>query len=409
MTLLVRQTLRDRLAITAQTSRSWPAQPVPIALVITDLDVGGAERALTMLATHLDRKRWRVGVFCLGGVGPLVEVIRQANIPCECLQSNRRNPIQVIMRLTNGLRRFQPELVQSFMFHANLASRLAAPWANWPWVLAGLRVAERQKRWHLTIDRLTAPLTTGSVCVSRGVLRFSHQVARLDPARLTMIPNGIDPHPFDLASPIARTEIKVPNDAHVALYVGRLDPQKGLPDLLMAAERVIAQRANWHLVLAGDGPDRVWLLEQIASRAALRDRTHWLGRSNNIPGLLKTANVLVHPAIWEGMPNVVLEAMAARLPVIGTAIEGTEDLVVPEYTGWLVPPRDAQALSQALIEAADSPDRCARYGQQGRLRVEQKFSLATTVNAYEHLWASILGLRLPADPPNEARELLVKT
>ena len=327
-----------------------------------------------------------------------MEVIRQSNVTCECLELSRRNPIQVIVRLAKKLRLFHPELVQSFMFHANLASRLAAPWAEWPWVLAGLRVAERQKRWHLIVDRLTAPLTNGSVCVSQGVLRFSHQVAGLDPARLTMIPNGIDARLYDLASPLTRAEIGVPDDAHLAVYVGRLDPQKGLPDLLMAAERVIAQHTNWHLALAGDGPDRLWLLEQIASRPSLGNRTHWLGRFDNIPGLLKTANLLVHPAIWEGMPNVVLEAMAARLAVIGTAIEGTEDLVIPGHTGWLVPVRDPYALSSALIEAAESPERCAQYGQHGRLRVEQEFSLATTVRAYERLWASVLGLRLPDDP-----------
>ena len=167
-----------RLAITAKSAQAWPSRPVAIALVITDLDVGGAERALTMLATRLDPKRWRIGVFCLGGTGQLVEVIRQANIPCECLEANRRNPLQVIARLATRLRHFNPELVQSFMFHANLASRFAAPWARWPWVLAGLRVAERQKRWHLIVDRLTASLTTGSVCVSQGVLRFSQRVAK---------------------------------------------------------------------------------------------------------------------------------------------------------------------------------------------------------------------------------------
>jgi starch synthase (maltosyl-transferring) len=111
--------------------------------------------------------------------------------------------------------------------------------------------------------------------------------------------------------------------------------------------------------------------------------------------LLKTASVLVHASLWEGMPNVVLEAMAARLPVIGTAIEGTEDLVIPDQTGWLVPPGDPDALASALLEAAESPDRCVRYGEEGRLRVENDFSLDKTVEAYEHLWAGILGFRLP--------------
>jgi glycosyltransferase involved in cell wall biosynthesis len=392
----VRQSLSHRLAITATSRRPWPDRPVAVALVITDLDVGGAERSLAMLATRLDPSRWRLAVFCLGGPGQLVDVIRRANVSCECLEINRRNPLQAFARLARSLRRFKPQLVQSFMFHANLSARVAAPWAGWPWVVGGLRVAERQKRWHLIVDRLTAPLAAGSVCVSQGVLRFSREVARLNLDRLTVIPNGIDPRPFDVAVAVPRAAIGIPNDVHLALHVGRLDPQKGLSDLLGAAERVTAQRSDWHLALAGDGPGRPWLLEQLVKHPRLQEKTHWLGQRDDVPGLLKTADVLVLASLWEGMPNVVLEAMAARLPVIGTAVEGTEDLVLPGRTGWLVPPRDPEALSRALIEAVDSPERCRQYGDEGRLRVERDFSLETTLEAYECLWAGILGLYLPS-------------
>jgi glycosyltransferase involved in cell wall biosynthesis len=390
----VQQNLCHRLAVTAKSCRPWPDDPVAIALVITDLDVGGAERSLTTLVTRLEPKRWRLAVFCLGGPGQFIGEIRQANVHCEYLDVSRRNPVQAITRLARRLRRFKPQLVQSFMFHANLVARIAAPWAGWPWVVSGLRVAEHQKRWHLIIDRVTAPLATGSVCVSRGVLRFSREISGLNPARLTVIPNGIDPKSFDVAVAVPRITIGIPEDAHLALCVGRLDPQKGLPDLMEAAERVTAQRPKWYLAIAGDGPNRPWLQEQLNKQPRMQKRILWLGRRNDVPGLLKTANVLVHASLWEGMPNVVLEAMAARLPVIGTAVEGTEDLVLPGQTGWLVPPADPEALARALIEAADSPECCRRFGEEGRLRVEREFSLETTVEAYERLWAGILGLQL---------------
>ena len=243
----MRQSLSHRLAKNAESSRAWPDQPIPVALVITDLDVGGAERALVALAVHLDRNGGDRRFFAWGNQDSFVEVLRQANVPCECLDVHRRNPVQAVARLARGLRRFKPQLVQSFMFHANLATRLAAPWAGWPWVVGGLRVAERQKRWHLILDRLTAPLAVGSVCVSQGVLRFSREVARLNPARLTVIPNGIDTASFDDIPAVPRAALGIPENAHFALYVGRLDPQKGLPDLLDAAEQVIAQRSDWHL------------------------------------------------------------------------------------------------------------------------------------------------------------------
>jgi glycosyltransferase involved in cell wall biosynthesis len=391
----VQPKLNERLAVTATALRPWPDRPVPIALVITDLDVGGAERALVSLATRLDRARWRASVHCLGVPGQLNATLKEHGVPVTCLGANRRRPIQAVASLARSLRRVQPQIIQSFMFHANIASRLAAPLAGSPWVLGGLRVAERQKRWHLIVDRLTAPLACGSVCVSHGVLAFSRVQARIDPARLTVIPNGVDPGLFDSATAVPRAAIGIPEDAHLALCVGRLDPQKGLPDLLAAANRVVATNPRWHLALAGDGPSRDWLTHEIAANNRLRDHVHWLGQRDDVPGLLKSADVLVSSSLWEGMPNAVLEAMAARRPVIGTAVEGTAELVIPGQTGWLVPPGSVESLSEALVAAHDSPDLCRRFGEYGYRRVEQEYSQCKTVAAYEVLWAGVLGLRLP--------------
>lgn len=390
------QSFASRLATAGL--RPAPELPVRVALVITDLDVGGAERALVNLATRLDRRRWSPTVVALGGEGRLAEVVRQAGLPCECLACNRRRPVQAVARLARSLRICRPELVQSFLFHANAATRLAAPWAGQPWVVGGLRVAERQQRWHRVFDRLTAFLSAGSVCVSHGVLRFSRGTGGLDVRRLMVIPNGIDPGPFDRANAVPRGSLGIPEQAHLVLAVGRLDVQKGLADLLAAAERVIAHCPSWHLALAGDGPCRTWLLEQIAARHSLGGRIHWLGPRDDIGALLKSADVLVLASLWEGMPNVVLEAMAASRPVVATAVEGTDELVIPGQTGWLVPPRNPEVLSNALLAAARAPDLCRIYGLEGRARVAKMFSLDQTVAAYEHLWCGLLGYEVLLTP-----------
>ena len=196
---------------------------------------------------------------------------------------------------------------------------------------------------------------------------------------------------------VPRAEIGVPDDAHLALCVGRLDPQKGLPDLLEAAERVITQCAQlvpracwgWSKPFLAAGTNRQ------AAAVAKKEFTGW-ARVMISQAYSRQPTFLFMPSLWEGMPNVVLEAMAARRPVIGTAVEGTEDLVVPGQTGWLVPPHDPDALYLALIDAADSPERCERYGQQARTaRRTGILTDARTVEAYEQLWAGILGLQLP--------------
>lgn len=343
------------------------------------------------LAVRLDRTRWAPVVVNLSGEGALVEPIRRAGIPCESLNLDRRRPIRGVFRLASVLRRHRPALVQSFLFHANLAARLAGPLAGFPPVVGGLRVAEHEKRWHRTLDRLTSRLTRASVCVSEGVRRFSVETGGLDPDRLVVIPNGVDPARFDEAAPVPRTEFGAADDDFLALAVGRLDAQKGLADLLAAAERVIPARPRFRLAIVGDGPQRDWLDAEIAARPILTGRVLRLGRRDDAPGLLRSADLLVHAAHWEGMPNVVLEAMAARLPVVATAVEGAEDLVVPGETGWLVPPKAPERLVQAILEAVDAPESARKMGRAGRVRVETEYSLHRVVSLYDDLWRRILG------------------
>ena len=160
-----------------------------------------------------------------------------------------------------------------------------------------------------------------------------------------MIPNGVDPAPFDRAEAVDRASLGVPADAVlVALYVGRLDPQKGLPVLLEAAAKV----ARNPIRLAPDSGRRRGPTASPCTIGRDRSRPCPAGSTGSAvattcPALLKAADLLVLPSLWEGMPNVVLEAMAAGRAVVASAVEGTEDLVIPGETGWLVPPGESDA------------------------------------------------------------------
>lgn len=382
------QSLKRRLEIARRSPRPRPEGPVPVALTITDLDVGGAERALISLAMGLDRRRWSPSVVNLSGEGALAAVLRSAGIPVTSLGLGPRSLPRGVVALAGALRRHRPLLVQSFLFHANVLSRLAAPMAGSPWVLGGLRVAERQKRWHLTVDRLTSRLGCGSVCVSEGVRRFSIEQGGLDPARLTVIPNGVDLARIDAAAPVRRGDLGVSADDFLTLTVGRLDVQKGLPDLLDAVEEAAESVPRLRLAIVGDGPLRGWLESSVSARPALSGRVLIVGRRDDVPAVMKAADLLVHASHWEGMPNVVLEAMAAGLPVVATAVEGTDELVVPGRTGWLVPSREPRALAEAIVAAAAG---FRGQGRAGRLRVEGEFSIPRMVARYEDLWSAVLG------------------
>jgi starch synthase (maltosyl-transferring) len=380
------ESLSKRVATSPR--RPWPDRPVPIALTITDLDVGGAERALVALARGIDRRKWAPTVIGLEPEGALASVLRDAGVAATCLGCSSRRPWQVVARLASALRQTGAELAQSFMFHANLATRLAAPLAGVPWVVGGLRVAERQKRWHLLLDRGTIGLSTGSVCVSRGVFEFSRAVGALPAERLTFIPNGVDVDLYDGVRPFP---LGLPEGSQVALFVGRLHVQKGVADLLEAAVIVTSTRPDWHLVIVGRGPLEQALRVRADAIPELAGRVHWLGHREDVPSLMKAADVLVLPSHWEGMPNVVLEAMAAGLAVVATDVEGTVDLVTPSETGWLVPAGSPRRLAEALLEAARDPARTRGFGEGGRAKVEAQFSPSAVVAAYDALWSAVLG------------------
>ncbi len=371
----------------------WPAAPIPIALVITDLDPGGAEKALVALALGLNRSVWAPSVVCLAGEGVLAERLRTAGIPVQFLNVRRSNPVQAVGRLASAFAMNPPRLIQSFLFHANVASRLAAAkLAQRPPVLGGIRVAERQRKWHLTLERLTQGLGLGWVCVSNAVRDFSIQTARLDERRLTVIPNGIDAAEYDAVGPVPRSGLADDPNNLIALFAGRLDVQKGV-DLLLDAF-ASAQHLPLSLAIAGDGPLREEVVTRLREDARLAGRARWLGRRDDVPALLKAADMLVLPSRWEGMPNVVLEAMAAGRPIIATDVDGTREI---GFEGWRLPGEDPRALASALFDACSDRTRLSAWGLRNRLLVAKHHSQTNTVNLYDALWWRVLGF--PVNPP----------
>ena len=362
-----------------------------MALVITELDVGGAEKALVSLARGLNKGRWNPHVFALGPEAPLAEPLRASGIKVTCLDVDPRRPLRAGFRLISALRSHRPALIQSFLFHANIASRLAAPLVGSPFVLSGLRVAERRRSWHLWVDRHTSRLCDGAVCVSEGVRRFSRAEGGWPDDRLIVIPNGVDVSSIDAAEPIHRDSLGVPEDSLLALFVGRLDEQKGIKTLFEAIEPFLFDRPEFHIALAGDGPERPHLVDLVTRNPLLASRVHLLGPRLDVPSLMKAADLFVLPSLWEGMPNALLEAMAASLPAVGTRVEGIEDLIVPGETGWLVPPSDPESLTAALLDAISDRSRLRRMGKAARHRAETEYTPDRVVEAYERLWGALLG------------------
>jgi len=212
--------------------------PINIAFCIADLDPGGAERALVQLVMRLDRRRITPSVICLSPPGALVETLLAADVPVTCLHARGRWDLGVVWRLFRQLKQRQPAILQTFLFHANLAGRIAAWFAGVAHVVSGIRVAEKRRNAYLRLDRVTEWMVEKHVCVSDAVRDHSLQVGRLNPTKLVVIPNGVDYEKFSSAAPLTLSPWKIEPTDRVWVTVGRLDPQKGPWDLLHAVQQL---------------------------------------------------------------------------------------------------------------------------------------------------------------------------
>lgn len=388
-------------------------------MCITDLDPGGAEKALARIALGLHALRrppesapppaaprkpgrgqaelklpparpWDVTVYCLGPRGELAGLLEQGGIRVECFGAKSIFDRGATNWLAGHLRRQQPAALLSFLFHANLISRWAARRAKTPLVISGHRVAEKQKRWHLWLDRWTRSLAQHHVCVSRGVADHIRDRVGIPESRITVIPNGVEvPQPLPEPADLER-EFGIPRSQRVILAAGRLHPQKGFLTLLEAFSQLSRQQEDLRLLIAGEGEQRTEL-EAAIVRLKLKEQVVLPGRRNDLLAIMRAADVLALSSAWEGMPNVVLEAMSVGLPVVASSVEGISELIEPGRTGLVVTPADATALAQGLAELLDDSRLARDLSAAAQAIIEKRFTWSSVIGEYDALLRRLIG------------------
>lgn len=361
-----------------------------ILQLIPTLDRSGAEKQMVLLAAGLPRDRFAVEVAALTRLGPLEADLRAAGIPVTLVGKRFKADPFALARLARFLKAGEFDVVQTWIYAANVYGRLAARRARVPIVVTAEMAVDLWKgRSQLAIDRRLARWTDRVVGNSRAVVDFYRDRAGIPPERLEVIYSGIGAEGPPVVDPDAvRVEQGTAPGAKVALFVGRLAPQKAVDELLKALDLLQHVRGELVTWIVGDGPDRA-RLEALAHAFQLGPRVRFLGHRDDVPRLLAAANVLVLPSRYEGLPNVVLEAMRFGKPVVATAAPGTTELVVDQETGLLVPVGHAPSLAQAIRLVTDDPDLAQRLGAAGRARVDQMFRVDQMVERFAALYESL--------------------
>lgn len=368
--------------------------------VITGLDDGGAEAVLHRLCVH--DKTCSHAVVSLMDDGKYGPLLRQAGVSVHCLNMPRGQirPL-ALLRLWRLLRQQRPDVVQTWMYHADLVGGVIARLAGMRNVVWGIHHTTlepgKSSRSTIWIARLLARLSYVvpsciAACAEKAVA--VHGAMGYDISRMVVIPNGynLEEYAPDASARMRlRSEWQVADDLPVLGMVGRFDPQKDHANLLQALAILQRRESNFRCVLVGNGltaENRV-LVRQI-KQVGLQKQLRLLGRRNDIPAVMNALDVHVLSSSGEAFPNVLAEAMACGTPCVTTDV-GDAAIIVGD-AGWVVPPCNHQALAEsiwaALLTYKDSV-RWSAYQSASRQRVVDNFDIEKMLLSYHAVWRAM--------------------
>jgi glycosyltransferase involved in cell wall biosynthesis len=353
--------------------------------LIPTLDRSGAEKQMVLLAKGLPRDRFRVEVAALTRLGAFESELIAAGIPVTSIGKRLKVDPLALARLVRFLKTRRFDVVQTWIFAANTYGRVAARLAGVPVVVVAEMAVDLWKgRSERLTDRRLATWCDQLVGNSHAVVDFYRGLG-VPGDRLAMIYSGTDDEPPVVDRRAIRAELGFDAEAPLVLFAGRLAEQKRVHDLLKAIDLLQHIQPELRTVIVGEGPLRE-RLEETAQAFDLRGRVRFLGHRGDVPRLMAAADVVVLPSAYEGLPNVVLEAMRFRKPVVATSAPGTTELVVDGETGLLVPVGNVMHLARAIRDLVRDPALAGRLGEAGRARVDAHFRTDTMVARFAELY-----------------------
>jgi glycosyltransferase involved in cell wall biosynthesis len=375
---------------------------VRIVFLISNLEVGGAERQLVRLANGLDPERFEPRIVTMLGGGPLEAEVRPGVpvVHLELMDRVRgrgvgRFPLvlgaRLLLRLARHLRAERPDILHGYLPLPYVTGALTGRAIGIPVILAGRRGLTSfhiypQWRWRI-LARLANRIIDVHVCNSEAVRAWAIEKEGLPAARTTVIPNGIDlpDGPPPELEPAWRAPVRA---AMIANLIGYKDHDTVLRSL------AIVRRAHpeLRLVLFGEGPERA-ALERLAAELRLGSGLVFAGRRPDAPRCLPGFDLALLGSAQEGLPNALMEAMAVGLPVVASAVGGVPELVRDGVDGLLVPAGDPAAMAAAIARLVERPGERARMGAAARERIRSEYTTEAMVRRTADLYLGLVGAR----------------
>jgi glycosyltransferase involved in cell wall biosynthesis len=363
---------------------------VKIAYFIDNLRGDGTQRALIQLARGLAKRGHTQKVVCLNNsyderiVNELQNTTAEVRIVGKIALATGYGFVSA----RAWLKEEHFDAVVTMLFAADVVGRLLGKWASVPRIISSLRARNVHyslvQRW---LVRITMDAADAVVINSPHSKEFAIVTEGVNPDRIFLIPNGVQVGKYmaTIRQELLRNELDLQRQGRVIGCVGRLTRQKGIDILLQALSLINNQ--DFNLVIFGIGEDET-ALRALAAKLGLESRVKFAGYRQDLPTLLGALDLYVHPARFEGMPNAVLEAMAAACPIVATAVDGVCALIEDGTHGWLVPQEAPERLAKAIDQALGDVIEARRRAELARERVRKHFSVEAMVDAWEAVLTS---------------------
>lgn len=366
-----------------------------IELLIPTLVQSGAEKQLALLAAGLPRPEFAVSVTCLTSGGPYETLLQDAGIPVTIIGKRWKFDPAAFFRLRTHLARQSPDILHTWLFAANSYGRLAWPARSSSRIVVSERCVDSWKSgWQLWVDRQLVARTARLIGNSRAVVDFYRPLGYRED-QLRMIPNGVDTPAFPKEPRAAFLKtLGLPENARIVLCVGRLAPQKRIPDLLWAMQLLRQADPRVYLVIVGDGPQRGYL-EEYARQVEVTTHVQFVGHRSDAATLWRHADVAWLGSDFEGMSNSLMEAMACGCPIVATAIPPNQELVQHGAHGYLVNVGDSAGFAQYTRRLLQDETLRQTLGEQARKYVETELSVGKMIERHVTLYRE---MRQPSRP-----------
>jgi glycosyltransferase involved in cell wall biosynthesis len=362
-----------------------------IAWVIPTMRVGGTEKQLLLLMRGLAQE-FELTLICTRSEGALIGDARRVGAYVRVLDGHGGWDFRQGWRLRRIFRAHTPDVLHSYLFGFDLHANRAARRVGVPVVISSRReMATWQRRRHIAMQRRANALVDRVVANSRAVAERAIRAEGLDPARVVVIPNGVDADALQsrTAGAAVRARFKLPQDQKIVTLVANLSPVKDHRLFLDMANLILKRRNDVHFLMVGTGdlvPDVMGL---VARRGQLGNFTR-IATVNELPDLYAISELCMLTSQVEGFPNAIVEAMAAGKPVVAPAVGGIPELVREGATGRLIASRRPEDFAAAVEHLLDHPEEGAAMGAAGAAWVREHLTVPRLVEAHRSLYLDLL-------------------